>query len=342
MRNRTARDGSLNELMDAIRQALVNVLDPLIPKGARCALIDFPAHPNVGDSAIWLGERAYLRDRGVDIVYTCDVGNYSRRQLERTSDDGTILIHGGGNFGDLWRQHLLRLKVLRDFPGRRVIQLPQSIHFQTSSALEETQRVVGAHTNFLMLARDHASYEFFTKHFSHPCQLAPDSAFYLGPQDTRREPSSDFFWLTRLDKESRGRPSTELLRGIPSLDWMQDTLGVRQIEWMLAAGRKHSSRVKRIEKSFYDVLARARLRRGYRMLRQGRVVITERLHGHILCLLAGIPNVLIDNSYGKNAAFYETWTHDWPRTRFVNTAAEARASASELLADGECVATSAG
>src|SRR5688572_31693526 len=92
---RAARDGALDELMDAIRQALVNVLDPLIPQGARCALIDFPAHPNVGDSAIWLGERAYLRNRGVAMVYTCDVRNYSRRLLDRTVDDGTILIHGG-------------------------------------------------------------------------------------------------------------------------------------------------------------------------------------------------------------------------------------------------------
>jgi pyruvyl transferase EpsO len=329
--------------MNAIRQALVNVLDPLIPEGARCALIDFPAHPNVGDSAIWLGERAYLRDRGVAVVYTCDAGNYSRQQLERTcDDDATILIHGGGNFGDLWRHHRFRLKVLRDFRGRRIIQLPQSIHFQTSSALEETRRVVGDHANFLMLVRDHASQEFFTKHFAHPCQLAPDAAFYLGPQDAQSEPSSDVFWLTRLDKESRGRPSTELLRGIPTRDWLQDTLGVRQIAWILAAGRRHSSRMKRIEKKLYDVLARARVRRGYRLLRQGRVVVTERLHGHILCLLAGIPNVLIDNSYGKNAAFHETWTRDWPGTRFVRTAAEARASARELLAEGICVARSVG
>ena len=340
--NRTARDGSLNELMDAIRQALVNVLDPLIPEGSRCALIDFPAHPNVGDSAIWLGERAYLRQRGAAMVYTCDVRNYSRRLLERTVGDGTILLHGGGNFGDLWpHHHALRLKVLRDFPRNRVIQLPQSIHFQSDRALDETRRVVDAHANFVMLTRDHTSFERFTKHFSHPCLMAPDLAFYLGPQALGGEPSWDVFWLTRLDKESRGLPSTEVSGDIPIGDWMQDTLGVRQIEWMLAAARKRSSRVKRIEKRLYDALARARLRRGCRMLRQGRVVITERLHGHILCVLAGIPNVLIDNSYGKNAAFYEAWTRDWPGTRLVNTAAEAGARARELLAEGVCVATSA-
>ena len=49
------------------------------------ALIDFPAHPNVGDSAIWLGERAYLRRRGADVAYTCDIKNYSKSRLARSS-----------------------------------------------------------------------------------------------------------------------------------------------------------------------------------------------------------------------------------------------------------------
>lgn len=37
------------------------------------------------------------------------------------------------------------------------------------------------------------------------------------------------------------------------------------------------------------------------------VVITSRLHGHILALLLGIKVVLKDNSYGKNSAYYSEW-----------------------------------
>jgi pyruvyl transferase EpsO len=39
------------------------------------------------------------------------------------------------------------------------------------------------------------------------------------------------------------------------------------------------------------------------------VVITNRLHGHILCGLLGIKHFLSDNSYGKLRACFETWTH---------------------------------
>ena len=68
------------------------------------------------------------------------------------------------------------------------------------------------------------------------------------------------------------------------------------------------------------------------------MVITERLHGHILCLLAGIPNVLIDNNNGNNAAFYVVSTRDWPGTAFVTTPAAAKARARQLL-DGDVMRT---
>jgi pyruvyl transferase EpsO len=56
--------------------------------------------------------------------------------------------------------------------------------------------------------------------------------------------------------------------------------------------------------------ASARLLRGLTLLSRGRGVITDRLHAHILSLLLDKPHVLVDNSYGKNRTFYETWTSE--------------------------------
>ncbi|MNP69123.1 putative pyruvyl transferase EpsO [compost metagenome] len=39
-----------------------------------------------------------------------------------------------------------------------------------------------------------------------------------------------------------------------------------------------------------------------------RSVQTSRLHGHILSCLMDKPNTLLDNSYGKNSSYYQTWT----------------------------------
>jgi len=48
-------------------------------------------------------------------------------------------------------------------------------------------------------------------------------------------------------------------------------------------------------------------------------VVTNRLHGHILACLLGLPNVLLANSYHKNEAFYAEWTHAIPTCEFVTS-----------------------
>jgi len=51
-----------------------------------------------------------------------------------------------------------------------------------------------------------------------------------------------------------------------------------------------------LDEGTYLWAAGARLRRGCDVLSQGRVVIADRLHGHILSLLLGLPHVLMNNT----------------------------------------------
>jgi pyruvyl transferase EpsO len=81
----------------------------------------------------------------------------------------------------------------------------------------------------------------------------------------------------------------------------------------------------------FEPLARDRVEGALAALARGRVVVTERLHGHILSLHLGIPNVALDYNYGKTRSFYETWTANWDRTRFAESADEAAGLARTLL-----------
>lgn len=47
-------------------------------------------------------------------------------------------------------------------------------------------------------------------------------------------------------------------------------------------------------------------------------IITSRLHGHILSCLLDVPSLVVDNSYGKNKAYYEEWTKDLDNTHFLS------------------------
>jgi exopolysaccharide biosynthesis predicted pyruvyltransferase EpsI len=69
---------------------------------------------------------------------------------------------------------------------------------------------------------------------------------------------------------------------------------------------------------------------GLYQLQQHRLVITSRLHGHIFCILLGIPHVFLPNSYHKNKAFYEAWTANISCCRFVEDASQLKAAIRDL------------
>ena len=73
--------------------------------------------------------------------------------------------------------------------------------------------------------------------------------------------------------------------------------------------------------------------RGCSLMASARVVVTDRLHAHILCVLLGVPHVLLDNSYGKVRGFYEAWTSECSFARWADSADEALIEARALLAE---------
>jgi len=260
--------------------------------GSRYVLIDFPDHPNVGDSAIWLGELAMLRTvtgRDPDYVATwhdLDVGFVAR------SHPGTkVILHGGGNLGDIWPHHQrLRETILTSIRDRPVIQLPQSIHFRDAAAARRFAEIAAAHPDFTLYVRDRPSLAIATVLLDGPVALAPDSAFALGWQ--RREAAVvPLLCLMRTDAERRLHPAA-IPRDAEVVDWLEDGPA-------LPTGTSPSARERQ---------ARHRLARGLALLSRGERILTDRLHGHILALLLGIPHTVLDNDYGKIAAYRDAWT----------------------------------
>lgn len=322
-----------------------SVVSPLVPSGTRCAIVGFPNHDNAGDSAIWVGERMLLERLGALVVYACDVWTYSPDALAAALGDGTILLHGGGNLGDLWpRQQQLRESLLADFPGHRVVQLPQSIHFGEQASVDRFRGVVRAHGDLVVLARERQSLEAATA-FGAEAILCPDVAFVLGPIMPRERARVEIVWLARTDKESRFGGGHTSSQEVLEVDWIrpvEDEPGwseeataaletvhalTARIQEGVPAGPEADAALLRA----YDVVAAQRVERGCRILARGRVVITDRLHGHVLSLLMGLPNVVLDNTYGKPRAFYDTWTAPCELARWADSPGEALDIAQRLL-----------
>jgi pyruvyl transferase EpsO len=82
--------------------------------------------------------------------------------------------------------------------------------------------------------------------------------------------------------------------------------------------------------SLVNATAQARLKRGIRLLSQGKVVLTDRLHAHILCLLLNKRHVVLDNDYGKISTFHKAWTHHCPIAVFASDFDDAIAKVGQL------------
>jgi len=280
-----------------------------IAPGTPYALVDFPDHPNVGDSAIWLGELACLRAvSGCGPVHVSTWHDFDAEAFRAACPTGPLFLHGGGNLGDIWPHHQhFRETVLEQVRDRPVVQLPQSIHFRVPAHAAHFARLAADHPDFTLYVRDAASLAFARSHGIARVALVPDSAIALGPQP-RGGASEPLLMLLRRDDEAAGDHAA---RGV---DWLEDDAD-------LPAGTSPQAR---------EAQARARVARGLRLLSRGERIVTDRLHGHLLATLLGIPHVVLDNDYGKIAAYRAAWPLPEPAVTTATTLDEAMARAGQL------------
>lgn len=308
-----------NAAEDAIRtsaQLLKERLAPLFHDSGPYAMLDFPNYANVGDSAIYLGQRRLLRElTGYDPDYVSSMRSHSDTGLRYNAGRPLILLTGGGNFGDLWPRHQsFREHILRDYRDCRIVQMPQSIHFQDVSARDACARVIAAHPDFTLVVRDHESHALAQAHFDCKVVMCPDAALGLAPIPTQPPKTRDILLLIRDDHESRFTDQErEILTALgQSEDWASGGAETRArldrlIEKLTRKSTRAGSLLRNQRLATYDKWAETRLARGIAQLSAARFILTDRLHVHIIADLLGIPHLVLDNSYGKISNYINAW-----------------------------------
>lgn len=289
------------------------------------SLLGWPGHANIGDSAIWAASRDLLtRHFGRPpswVAGELKLPSY----LSNMTSDTTIFLLGGGNFGDLWAGfHDYRLAVLRRFPYNTIVQLPQSICFLDATRQAEMAAAIAAHQGVVLFLRDQASFELAQNSFDCPQVLCPDMAQALvkdeGFAQSLRAVNSrkEVLSLVRQDKERAIKsPDHAWLAGFGEVtDWLDAPHKMSLIDRKLAKALEGGSRLSavlaspalmaHIEGAFH-LRARREVKRGLRLLCCARIVVTDRLHAHILCSMAGLQHVVYDTAFGKLCSYIETW-----------------------------------
>jgi pyruvyl transferase EpsO len=275
----------------------------------------------------------FLDSLGIPIIYECTVGDaypcdveYVKKILNPKT--GLVCFSGGGSFGDIW-SHLREaregwLAKLHDY---RVLQFPQTVHYNSMDVAKRSAEIWAAHPRATITVRDLASVAFLKKNFPKtPVIFVPDAAFMLGPQK-RKSPKYDIFWLMRSDKESSSQTSysdmVNYIEGIAPTHItvkVDDWLEVDAPDLPQAGGERFLTR-----------RALKRTQDAYKILSQGKVVVSDRLHTHIITTLLDIPHVLVDNNNGKVFNVHKAWTKDAVHIQLATTLDDAMAKAIKLL-----------
>lgn len=311
---RTSVEARLNHLRALVRTAL----EPLVT--GDCVLLNVPYHSNIGDTLIWQGELDLLAEIGVRPSYSASIEDF---EPNRVSAGATILLQGGGNFGDLWRSNQdFRLSVIEAFPTNPIVMFPQSLSYSDPQILASDAAAFNRHGDLTLCWRDATSFAVAQRAFTR-CRnlLLPDMALCVDVSGLQQwavpaVPGSSVF-VKRTDHEFRnGEPYGIVPRSAVISDW--PTFDPPDPIWVRArqlARKDHAASGPYAE----SVLRPHNLEVGVKFLSAYETIYSTRLHAAILGILLGRNVRLFRNSYDKNQAVYEAWLADMDGLTFVRS-----------------------
>jgi pyruvyl transferase EpsO len=288
-------------------------------------LLDLPYYPNVGDTLIWEGELELLKK------FTCKNLNSKARyqNLSKINRKTLILMQGGGNFGDLWRRiQDYRLHIIKQYSDNEIIIFPVTVGYEDKNTLHQDAEEMAKHQNLTICARDQVSYNILKENFKNNILLVPDMAFYIPTEklSKMRLPEKDkTLYLKRTDKELR---FNEILPCVPQQnleihDWPsfeKDPKCWKKYHRILKMSRRLGRRkgfrlfqpfvLQLSDWYFHSQVKKQLIKQGVEFVSSYKDIYTTRLHVAILSVLLEKSVNIIDNSYGKNSSFYNTWLSD--------------------------------
>ena len=271
--------------------------------------LDVPFYRNVGDLLIMQGTLAFFKRYDIQVRFNSSWFNTPKSRI-KTGD--TLVFQGGGNLGDLYFgcQHL-RETLIPEFTGNRIIIMPQSIHFAKEENYQRCCQIFRQHPDLHLCVRDETSYRL-AKQMTDKVYLLPDMAHQLYPLAPVQAPTKPLLGLLRQDIEALDYQQPENCSTVT--DW--NTMFVKRNKLIVNAYRASraagliglNSLLGPLVTDIWIKAAHNLTNSAIKLYSAHEKIVTDRLHGHILACLLDKPHQVIDNSYGKNSRYMQSWT----------------------------------
>lgn len=289
-----------------------------LAKGKRIFVFLSADYGNIGDLAISAAQEKFLEENLTDYeVFPVPISKtriwLGSIKKQVTSAD-IITIIGGGNMGSLYPDiEDLRQLVIQSFPYNKIVCFPQTLDWEESQsshkALKKIVKIYASHSDIHVFARELITYkkleDVFNGQKNVKIGFVPDivmssSAKQLGVVNSLKP--KGILTCLRNDKECALKAKHYAI-----LDSAIGDTGLTLTKTDTHAGGSGLS------KAECDKLLSNKIQQ----FAEAQLVITDRLHGMILCILSGTPCLVLPNSNHKIRQTYLNWLKDHPRVIFV-------------------------
>ncbi|GAA3023598.1 polysaccharide pyruvyl transferase family protein [Tetragenococcus solitarius] len=302
--------------LDAI--TLTDLIKQLPEESQRIYVFGVPTYNNLGDQAINEAQRRFFTRNFPEMVYIEITEPQTDQAIEELlpllRSDDMIAYTGGGNIGSLHTEHEVpRRKVFSTFVNNKTFSFPQSVYFEDSKQgqeeLRKSQEAYDKNPNLILIARDTQSLDYLKKHFKANAIYTADMVLSLQPD--RPEFTRDgVLLIMRVDNEkvTSDKLVERLTNNLEDYDndvGQTDTI-LPYKEFPEGDKSRTASPLDEVRISERGWLVDLKLDQ----IKTSEVVVTDRLHAMIFCVLTKTPCLVFDNSYGKASSFYYNWFED--------------------------------
>ena len=272
-----------------------------------------PIHENLGDHAIASAEMTILDELG--ILYTeitqPEIHKLKEFGLLRLFNNTKVLINGGGNLGTLWFEvETMFRDIILAAPKADILIFPSTIYYEDTDfgrkEFENSKKIYNNHKSLTLYARETISYEIMKDAYSN-VKLVPDMVFYLN--ECKKNVARDGAILClRSDLERTLSEEDEML----IYKQVQQLFCDKITKTDMYAAHKVP-----IENRGQE------LTKKYEQIKGAKLVVTDRLHCMIFCVITGTPCIVVNSKSPKVKGCYD-WVKDFEYIKFADNLSDIR------------------
>ncbi len=266
--------------------------------GIKYILFLAPFHENIGDHAIAISEKQFLKNRGIKPfeIHTKAFGYSNGSFAKLIPSSTTILVHGGGFMGTLWKHEEIRLrKVFEFFPNHKIVVFPQTVTFADKTAedrefFEESKKYYSMGSNTTVFVREEKSFNFMKEKMPEiNVKLVPDIVTRYKVEDKKMNRNGIIFCFRRDNEKSLSDSmKNEILSTVKAKYGSEK---ITSTDTVIDHMVSKYTREKEVDMKLDQ-------------FRSSKLVITDRLHGMVLAAITNTPVIAFSNSNGKVKGVY--------------------------------------